>query len=205
MEEVTKKVIEELISEKEEPCISVYMPTRAAASVEVKQMSIQLKNLLSSVKKDLLDKRYLQYPGSRDIDVLLKPATDLLGDMAFWQNQKEGLYFKFCFHISLNKSVRSFGHKYVNVMPLIPRFCSITYIMCWLWVEIKIGYSVEQVPYRTVGNRKHRKVKVISQNTGSEVFPVTLPAQECRYCFMGRVAPKRRFINLLQTDWPGFE
>ena len=36
MQEITKDVIERLIAIKEGPCISVYMPTKAAASVEVK-------------------------------------------------------------------------------------------------------------------------------------------------------------------------
>lgn len=137
MEEVTKKVIEELISEKEEPCISVYMPTRAAASVEVKQMPIQLKNLLNSVKKNLQDKRYLQFLNSRDIDALLKPATDLLGDRVFWQNQKEGLAIFINsghFHYyRLNEPVpeKSFVSKYFNVLPLIPEimFNNIYYVL----------------------------------------------------------------------------
>ncbi|NLL61330.1 MAG: hypothetical protein GX240_00875 [Candidatus Atribacteria bacterium] len=176
MEEVTKKVIEELISEKEEPCISVYMPTRAAASVEVKQMSIQLKNLLSSVKKDLLDKRYLQYPGSRDIDALLKPATDLLGDMAFWQNQKEGLAIFLNsenFHYyRLNKSVpESFlVSKYVNVMPLIPEVLlnNVYYVLALSKNKNRIfsgiGSHIEQLEIEGMPESK----KVISQNTGSE-------------------------------------
>lgn len=134
MEEVTKKVIEELISEKEEPCISVYMPTRAAASIEVKQMPIQLKNLLNSVKKDLQEKLCMD---SRDIDTLLKPATDLLGDRIFWQNQKEGLSIfinpEHFHYFRLNNSVpeNSLVSKYFNVMPLIPEilFNNVYYVL----------------------------------------------------------------------------
>ena len=40
MKEVTKEVVENLIKEKDDLCISIYMPTRAAASSEVKKMPI---------------------------------------------------------------------------------------------------------------------------------------------------------------------
>lgn len=88
MKEVTKKVIEKLIGEKEEFCISIYMPTRAAASSEVRKMPIQLKTLLNNVKKDLQDNYQVDV---REIDQLLMPAMNLVGDRTFWQNQKEGL------------------------------------------------------------------------------------------------------------------
>jgi hypothetical protein len=88
VKEVTKKVIEKLIKEKDDICISVYMPTRAAASSEVKKMPIQLKTLLNDVKKKLSEEHNLD---TREVDKLLKPATDLIGDRVFWQNQKQGL------------------------------------------------------------------------------------------------------------------
>ena len=88
MQEITKKVIEELLEEKEGPYISIYMPTVAAASIEVKKMPIQLKNLLNLVKKELQEKQKMSV---RNIEKLLEPATKLLGDRVFWQNQKQGL------------------------------------------------------------------------------------------------------------------
>ena len=60
MKEVTKKVIGKLIEEcKDDLCISVYMPTRAAASSEVKKMPIQLKTLLNNIKKKLSENHNL--------------------------------------------------------------------------------------------------------------------------------------------------
>ncbi|MDD4288726.1 MAG: hypothetical protein WCV43_04180 [Candidatus Caldatribacteriota bacterium] len=88
MKEVTKKVIAKLIDEKDEINVSVYMPTRAAASSEVKKMPIQLKTLLNNVKKKLSENYNLD---NREIEKLLKPATDLIGDRVFWQNQRQGL------------------------------------------------------------------------------------------------------------------
>lgn len=123
MQEITKEIIEKLINAKEGPCISVYMPTKAAASVEVKMMPIQLKNLLSIVKKDLQEKHNM---GIRNIDGLLKPAADLIEDRVFWQNQKEGLaifispeqfyYFK----VNCDLPEKSTVSSYFNILPLIP-------------------------------------------------------------------------------------
>ena len=123
MKEVTKKVIEKLIEENDDLCISIYMPTRADASSEVKKMPIQLKNLLSNVKKELEENHGID---TREIDKLLKPATDLIRDRIFWQNQKEGLaifinpkqfhYFRLPGELPVKATVS----QYFNIIPLLP-------------------------------------------------------------------------------------
>ena len=122
MQEVTKKVIEKLIEEKEGPYISVYMPTVAAASIEVKKMPIQLKNLLNLVKKELQEKQKMN---ARDIEKLLEPANNLLGDRVFWQNQKKGLvifispgYFQY-FRVNTTFPEKSSVSSYFNIIPLV--------------------------------------------------------------------------------------
>ena len=122
MQEITKKVIEELLEEKEGPYISIYMPTVAAASIEVKKMPIQLKNLLNLVKKELQEKQKMSV---RNIEKLLEPATKLLGDRVFWQNQKQGLaifissgYFQY-FMVNSTFPERSTVSTYFNIIPLI--------------------------------------------------------------------------------------
>jgi hypothetical protein len=134
VKEVTKKVIERLIEEKNGLCISVYMPTRAAASSEVKKMPIQLKTLLNNVKKKLSEEHNLD---TRDIDKLLKPATDLIGDRVFWQNQKQGLaLFVNSNHFSyyrLPSEVPEIANvsEYFNIISLIPEimFNKIYYVL----------------------------------------------------------------------------
>lgn len=134
MKEVTKKVIENLIEEKDDLCISIYMPTRAAASIEVKKMPIQLKNLLNHVKKELQEKQNM---GTRDIDELLKPATNLIGDRVFWQNQKEGLAIFinlkqfYYFHLSSELPEKATVSLHFNIIPLIPEvmFNDIYYVL----------------------------------------------------------------------------
>jgi hypothetical protein len=134
VKEVTKKVIERLIEEKDDLCISVYMPTRGAASSEVKKMPIQLKTLLNNVKKKLSEEHNLD---TRDIDKLLKPATDLIGDRVFWQNQKQGLaLFVNSNHFSyyrLPSEVPEIANvsEYFNIISLIPEvmFNKIYYVL----------------------------------------------------------------------------
>ncbi len=123
MQEVTKKVMEKLIAEQEGPCISIYMPTRAEASAEVKKMPIQLKNLLSIAKKELQEKWNRDI---RDIEELLLPATNLLGDRIFWQNQKEGLaifinpgHFHY-FRVNIALAEKCAVSQYFHILPLIP-------------------------------------------------------------------------------------
>jgi len=134
VKEITKKTIEKLIEEKDDLSISIYMPTISAASSDVKKMPIQLKNLLNNVKKELQDKYNVDI---RNIEDLLKPATNLLGDRVFWQNQKEGLAIFVSpgqFHyFRLNSSLaeKSSVSKYFNIIPLIPEtmFNNIYYVL----------------------------------------------------------------------------
>ena len=123
VKEVTKKVIAKLIDEKDEINVSVYMPTRAAASSEVKKMPIQLKTLLNNVKKKLSENYNLD---NREIEKLLKPATDLIGDRVFWQNQRQGLAMfvnnKQFSYYRLPSEVPEMAEvsQYFNLIPLMP-------------------------------------------------------------------------------------
>lgn len=134
VKEVTKKVIEKLIEETNDVCISIYMPTRAAASSEVKKMPIQLKTLLNNVKKKLSE---IYKMDAREIDKMLKPATDLVGDRVFWQNQKQGLaifanskQFNY-FRLASDLPELSTVCKKFNIIPLIPEvmFNNIYYVL----------------------------------------------------------------------------
>ncbi|MFW6173761.1 MAG: hypothetical protein ACOC5T_08455, partial [Elusimicrobiota bacterium] len=134
MKEITRKVIEKLIEDKDDICISIYMPTRAAASNEVKKMPIQLKTLLNNVKKSVSENHSLD---SREIEKLLKPATDLIGDRVFWQNQKQGLamfvnrkHFSY-FRLPSEMPEMATVSQYFNIVPLIPEvmFNNIYYVL----------------------------------------------------------------------------
>lgn len=122
MKEINMEFVENLNNTENQLCISIYMPTKEDASSEVKKMPIQLKNLLNQIKKELQEKNHFD---DRKIDALLKPASDLLGDRVFWQNQKKGLALfltpdKFnYYHLSDDVQSISLVGQYFYVLPLI--------------------------------------------------------------------------------------
>jgi len=75
-----------LIQERQQACVSIYMPTHRAGK-EVEQNSIRLKDLLDEAE-DRLMAGGLRAPEVRE---LLEPAHALLPDTYFWQHQSDGL------------------------------------------------------------------------------------------------------------------
>jgi len=64
--------------------VSIYMPTHRSGP-EAQQDSIRFKKLLAQAREEL------QNRGMRTAEAFLKPATDLLGDPAFWNTMDTGL------------------------------------------------------------------------------------------------------------------
>lgn len=83
---LSKQEIEQLVSDREGPCISIYMPT-VRAGAEVQQNATRFKNLLRKAKSDLEAQGYR----TNQIEKWLAPAWDLLNNEIFWQNQSDGL------------------------------------------------------------------------------------------------------------------
>lgn len=173
MQEVTKKVIEKLITVKEKPCVSIYMPTRSDASGDVKKMPIQLKNLLSSAKKELQERQLMDM---RNIEELLQPATSLLGDRVFWQNQKEGLaifispdHFSY-FRVNISLPEKCIVSEYFYVIPLIQEvmFNNVYYVLALSRNKNRIFRatrgSIEQIQIEGIPE----SLKEISKYTESE-------------------------------------
>ena len=86
MDILTREGLRELISEINENCISIYMPTHQAGR-ETEQDRIRLKNMLKKAGEDLVA-RSLRSPDIRDI---LMPAQQLLREPFFWDHQSSGL------------------------------------------------------------------------------------------------------------------
>jgi len=75
------------LSEKQEGlCVSLFMPTHRMGS-ETQQNQIRFKNLLKRTEEELVQ-HGLRSAGMKDF---LKPAQDLLNDLPFWRNQRDGL------------------------------------------------------------------------------------------------------------------
>lgn len=173
MQEITKDFIEKLIAEKEKPCISIYMPTIAAASVEVKKMPIQLKNLLNIIKKELQEKYNMD---TRSIDELLKPANSLIGDRVFWQNQRDGLAIFInpgqFLYLRVNHTLpeKSTVSDFFNIVPLIPdlMFNNVYYVLALSRNQNRIFQctrdSIEQLDIEEIPE----SIKEISKYTESE-------------------------------------
>ena len=68
------------------PCVSIYIPTHVKGA-ETQQDPIRLKNQLSKAE-EMLTERGLS---STDISDLLQPASELISNQEFWQNQNQGL------------------------------------------------------------------------------------------------------------------
>jgi hypothetical protein len=83
---LSKQEIEQLVSDHEGPCTSIYMPAVRAGS-ETQQNPIRFKNLLRKAKTDLEAQGYR----TNQIEKWLEPAWDLLNNEVFWQNQSNGL------------------------------------------------------------------------------------------------------------------
>ncbi|MGM0396613.1 MAG: hypothetical protein ACQEP4_06120 [Bacillota bacterium] len=86
MEKLDLDVLKELSQMDLNGLVSIYLPTFGHAQ-EANQSRIRLKNLLRNAEGGLVEKGFSE----RDAQSLLKPATRLLDETIFWQNQDKGL------------------------------------------------------------------------------------------------------------------
>lgn len=86
MDLMTPAVMGSLLARQTGPSVSLYMPTERAGR-ETRQGPIRLKNLLGEAREQLAGFGMR----SAEADELLKEATGLVSDDAFWQHQEDGL------------------------------------------------------------------------------------------------------------------
>jgi hypothetical protein len=86
MDILKKTILIGLIETVGEWCVSLYMPTHKFGR-EQQQNPIRFKNLVAKAEEKLL----VSGLRSPEVQVLLRPAEDLLGDKDFWQHQSDGL------------------------------------------------------------------------------------------------------------------
>jgi hypothetical protein len=86
MEIPTREDLIDLINEREQPHVSLYMPA-ATHGVETQQSPIVLKNLRTAAERELIES------GMRRTDAaeMLAPIQEIEGDFDFWQHQSGGL------------------------------------------------------------------------------------------------------------------
>ena len=121
MDILTIQDLQELINIDEGTFISIYMPTYSSG-VDIRQNPVRFKQLLREAEAKLYDMEMTK----SEVETFLKPATNLVDEIRFWQNQSEGLalfihsdginYFRlpFNFKETVNVSNR------IHVKPLFP-------------------------------------------------------------------------------------
>lgn len=83
---LTKQEYEKLINTENEICLSLYLPTYRMGA-DIKQNPIRFKQRI----RESEDKLYNLKLTKSQVENILKPASDLVDETIFWQNQTEGL------------------------------------------------------------------------------------------------------------------
>jgi hypothetical protein len=83
---ISKDELRELMEKQDGYCVTIYLPTHRAGA-DIEQDPIRLKNLLRTTGTQLRDMG-LRSPQAED---MLEPASALLTDRLFWENQADGL------------------------------------------------------------------------------------------------------------------
>lgn len=123
MDILTIQDLVQLINREEELFVSIYLPTYRSGA-DIRQNLVRFKQLLRVAEAKL----YSMEMRKEDIEGFLKPATNLVGETRFWQNQSDGLalfiyseginYFRLPFEFKESVSV---GNK-LYIKPLLPLF-----------------------------------------------------------------------------------
>ncbi len=85
MPALTTELIRTLLTSRDAPCVSIYLPTHRSYP-DSQQDPIRYRNLVDAVEQSLREK----YPG-RDVRALLERFRALTGDREFWNHTHDGL------------------------------------------------------------------------------------------------------------------
>lgn len=123
MDILTINDLNDLISKEEGTFISIYMPT-FRSGVDIRQNPVRFKQLLREAEANLYNMEWRK----EAIEVFLKPATELIPDIKFWQNQSDGLalfinddgirYFRLPFEFKESVTISN----KIYIKPLLPLF-----------------------------------------------------------------------------------
>lgn len=123
MDILTIQELQELINKDSRLFVSIYMPT-FRSGVDVRQNPIKFKQLLREAEAEL----YNMEMTKQEVETFLKPATNLIDEIRFWQNQSDGLalilhsdgldYYRVPFEFKESVNV---GQK-IYIKPLLPLF-----------------------------------------------------------------------------------
>lgn len=123
MEILNRAVLEQLLNEDQQQCVSIYLPTHRTG-VETQQNPIQLKNQIKEAEKLLS----AQGVSPRDVQTILEPASKLVHDSIFWQHQSDGMAIfltatsVYRFRLPLNFKELVVVKNNFYIQPLLPLF-----------------------------------------------------------------------------------
>lgn len=86
MKKLNKEIYEELLDIEDHMCISMYFPTFRMGP-DIKQNAIRFKQRIREAE----DKLYAMDLTKNQVETILKPASNLVDETKFWQNQSESL------------------------------------------------------------------------------------------------------------------
>lgn len=123
MDILTVQDLQELINKESNIFISIYLPT-FRSGVDIRQNHIKFKQLLREAEARLYDMEMTK----SEVEEFLKPATNLITETKFWQNQGDGLalfihsdgidYFRL--PVEFNETIEISNKIYIK--PLLPLF-----------------------------------------------------------------------------------
>lgn len=120
---MSQEDLEQLLNERHEPAISVYLPMERRGS-DVRGNPIRLKNALTEIESELKEDGWR----APDVDSLLEAPRGLLQDTPYWQHQSEGLAlfiapdFLRHYRLPLSFEPQTITNTRFFVKPLLPYF-----------------------------------------------------------------------------------
>jgi hypothetical protein len=127
MEILSREEFSKLAALRNKDCVTIYIPThKSGVEVNEKYDPIVFKNNVQKARLNLAERGL----GNREIDNLLKPATELIDDEEFWNSQQEGLavflspgFSQICkTPFSLKEEMRINGSFFISpLLPMIER------------------------------------------------------------------------------------
>lgn len=123
MDIISIQDIVNLINKEEGTFISIYLPT-FRSGVDIRQNPVKFKQLLREAEASLYNMEWRK----EEVETFLKPATELIPDIKFWQNQSDGLalfidndgitYFRIPFEFKESVIISN----KIYIKPLLPLF-----------------------------------------------------------------------------------
>ncbi|MDT8305193.1 MAG: hypothetical protein RRC07_04605 [Anaerolineae bacterium] len=150
---ISQEDLEELLRERHEPAISVYLPMEQRGP-DVRGNPIRLKNALAEIESELKEEGWR----APDVEALLAAPRKMLQDTPYWQHQREGLAlflapdFLHHYRLALSFEPQTIINTRFFVKPILPYFSAggHYYVVAVSQQQVRLlratRHTVEEVP-----------------------------------------------------------